>query len=182
MGKSKIFALLFLGLIICLGAAGNSPQLSDARSRVVQVYQSQIGVREQPGNSGPEVEAYQASVGLSKGYAWCGAFVSWVMIMAQVSIPKGAAWAPSWFCQSRLIKHEKALPGDVFGIWFASKKRIAHVGFIDEAWNNNKNTILTVEGNTNEAGSREGDGVYRKRRSKKQIYQVSNWIDKQEML
>lgn len=38
------------------------------------------------------------------------------------------------------------------------------------------NFTITVEGNTNEAGSREGDGVYRKRRLKNQIYKISRWI------
>lgn len=63
---------------------------------------------------------------------------------------------------------------DVFGIYFANLKRIAHVGFIDE-WGEKQ--IITVEGNTNEAGSAEGDGVYRKRRPIVSIYQVANWID-----
>ena len=35
---------------------------------------------------------------------------------------------------------------------------------------------ITVEGNTSEAGSREGDGVYRKRRAKRTIYKASRWV------
>ncbi len=66
-----------------------------------------------------------------------------------------------------------AVSGDVFGIYFANLKRIAHVGFVDE-WGDKQ--IITVEGNTNEAGSGEGDGVYRKRRPISSIYQVANWI------
>jgi hypothetical protein len=37
-----------------------------------------------------------------------------------------------------------------------------------------------VEGNTNEAGSNEGDGVYKKRRLINSIYQVANWVQGQE--
>lgn len=62
--------------------------------------------------------------------------------------------------------------GDVFGIYFPDKKRIAHVGFVD-SWDDKY--VITVEGNTNEAGSREGDGVYRKRRLVGSIYQVARW-------
>ena len=47
-------------------------------------------------------------------------------------------------------------------------------GFIDKK---DGNYYITVEGNTNEAGSREGDGVYRKRRHIKTIYAISRWIN-----
>ena len=62
---------------------------------------------------------------------------------------------------------------DVFGIYFPDKKRIAHVGFIDQ-WLGD--WLITVEGNTNDPGAREGDGVYRKRRAVKSIYQVARYI------
>jgi len=52
---------------------------------------------------------------------------------------------------------------------------VAHVGFVDQ-WQSKY--VITVEGNTNEAGSREGDGVYRKRRPIKSIYIVANYTDK----
>jgi hypothetical protein len=55
-----------------------------------------------------------------------------------------------------------------------NKRRIAHVGFIDSE---DKNNYYTVEGNTNEAGSREGDGVYRKIRSKKSVYIISDYCN-----
>ena len=63
--------------------------------------------------------------------------------------------------------------GDIFGIFFPNKNRIAHVGFIDQ-WQTD--WVITVEGNTNIEGSREGDGVYRKRRPVKSIYQVARYI------
>ncbi len=63
--------------------------------------------------------------------------------------------------------------GDIFGIYFPHKNRIAHVGFIDQ-WQSD--WVITVEGNTNTEGSREGDGVYRKRRPVKSIYQVARYI------
>lgn len=63
--------------------------------------------------------------------------------------------------------------GDVFGLYFPEKGRIAHVGFIDsrdEPW------LITVEGNTNPSGAREGDGVYRKRRLIRSIDRVARYI------
>ncbi|MDP3469498.1 MAG: hypothetical protein Q8S11_14250 [Daejeonella sp.] len=64
--------------------------------------------------------------------------------------------------------------GDVFGIYFPEKKRIAHVGFID-SWDGT--WLITVEGNTNTSGHPEGDGVYRKRRPVRSIYRVARYIN-----
>jgi hypothetical protein len=38
--------------------------------------------------------------------------------------------------------------------------------------------MITIEGNTNEMGSREGDGVYKKRRYLRTIYKVARWYGK----
>lgn len=63
---------------------------------------------------------------------------------------------------------------DLFGLYFPEKKRIAHVGFID-SWDDK--WLITVEGNTNISGDREGDGVYRKRRLVRSIYRVARYIN-----
>jgi hypothetical protein len=63
--------------------------------------------------------------------------------------------------------------GDVFGLYFPEKGRIAHVGFVDE-WD--EPWVTTVEGNTNVLGSREGDGVYRKRRLTRSIFKVARYV------
>ncbi|MES2875810.1 MAG: hypothetical protein V4708_18950 [Bacteroidota bacterium] len=64
--------------------------------------------------------------------------------------------------------------GDVFGLYFPEKGRIAHVGFIDE-WKDP--WVVTVEGNTNVLGSREGDGVYRKRRLVRTVSKVARYVE-----
>lgn len=145
-----------------------------------QTYESQIGVLEATGNNdGYQVEQYLQSAGFGSGYAWCASFVNWVLIQCCLNTPKSPAWSPVWFPASKVIysrdKQNNLSPStsNVFGIYFANLKRIAHVGFID-SWNTGDWTV-TVEGNTNLAGSREGDGVYRKKRLKRQIYQVSDW-------
>lgn len=149
-------------------------------STVKEIYTSQIGVRELTGhNDGHQVEIYLASCKLAKGNPWCAAFITWTYKKAGVKTVV-SGYSPAWFPASKTVYTRGAgansVPGtaDVFGIWFSSKNRIAHVGFIDQ-WPEGKYAI-TVEGNTNEAGSREGDGVYKKRRLKSQIYKVSRWI------
>jgi hypothetical protein len=63
---------------------------------------------------------------------------------------------------------------DVFGLFFPEKGRIAHVGFVDD-WQDP--WLITVEGNTNVLGSREGDGVYRKRRLVRSVYKVARYVN-----
>ena len=72
-----------------------------------------------------------------------------------------------------LCTHVVPSTADIFGLYFPEKRRIAHVGFIDE-WKDP--WVITVEGNTNVLGSREGDGVYRKRRLVASIYKVARYI------
>ncbi len=64
-------------------------------------------------------------------------------------------------------------PGDVFGLFFPEKARIAHVGFVDQ-WDGT--WMISVEGNTNVSGSREGDGVYRKRRLVRTVWKVARYV------
>jgi hypothetical protein len=168
----KVFLISLLFLVPLMETDAQS-----VREQVVHAYTAEIGVREATGhNDGEPVEKYLASTGLGKGYAWCAAFVNWVYQQNGIEGPKTPAWSPSWFPNSKKYDSQKQIPqpGDLFGIYFRSKGRIAHVGFIDK-WQGT--TVLTVEGNTNEAGSREGDGVYRKRRLARQIYKTANWID-----
>jgi hypothetical protein len=154
-----------------------------APERVRQVYLSQLHVREATGrNDGVEVEAYQRATGNKKGDAWCASFVFWCFRQACIKTPGPNAWSPSWFPAARTIyksgKGQTPRTADVFGIHFSQLGRVGHVGFIDE-WDERGGLALTVEGNTSGQGtglsSREGDGVYRKRRPIRQIYLVSRW-------
>lgn len=180
MAKAKIIILYLFCFLICFGAA--SQDAVSKREQVKSIYDSQIGVRETGGaNRGRHVERYLSSVGFDPGYAWCAAFVSWCYQQAEINHPK-SAWVPSYARKQNIIYKRgeflKSLPqqGDVFLIWFSNLNRPAHIGFVDrwkEKW------VITVEGNTNDDGSREGDGVYRKRRLQRQVWAVSNFIDAQ---
>lgn len=170
MAAFKNIGLLVLGFVISTGCFGKSY----LREQVVGTALSQLGVYELTGNNdGEQVERYLKTVGLKKGSPWCAAFVSWCYTQHCVSNPK-SGWCPSWFTKDNTLgKDERPLQGDVFGIYFKSKGRVAHVGMVLE-WGDS--IVLTIEGNTNDAGSREGDGVYKKRRIKNQIYKVSRWL------
>ena len=63
-------------------------------------------------------------------------------------------------------------PGDHLAIYYKNLGRIGHTAVIigeDEKF------YRTVEGNTNAEGSREGNGVYIRRRLKASTYCVSRW-------
>jgi len=140
----------------------------------------QIGVRESTGhNDGDQVEKYLRSAGMEKGNPWCAAFVNYCLQQCNIETVSAPAWSPSWFADARCY-YKRGSKGvfecqtaDVFGIYFSNKGRVAHVGFIDDQ---DGDYVITVEGNTNEAGSREGDGVYRKRRPKRTIYALSRYL------
>jgi hypothetical protein len=149
---------------------------------VAAIYTAEIGVREKTGhNDGARVEEYLKAANLKKGDAWCAAFVTWAFEQAGVEAVV-SGWSPDWFpAKHTLYKrgdsgNRTPHQADVFGIYFQDKGRIAHVGFVDRWESGSSSYAVTVEGNTNDAGSNEGDGVYRKRRLKSQVYKVSRWL------
>lgn len=191
MAKTKIINLYILCIFICSSLIGQdlvkSPLYSEGetltdeekRQCLKELYDSQIGIRETGGsNRGVHVEKYLASVELGAGYAWCAAFVSWCYQNAEIQTPL-SGWVPSYALKDKRIYHRDKFQlrtpqtGDVFMVWYSKLKRPAHIGFIDQ-WG--EKWVTTVEGNTNDDGSREGDGVYKKRRLKKQIWAVSDFI------
>lgn len=147
---------------------------------MAESYLSQVGVVERTGNNdGLDVEKYLSYVGLPAGNPWCAAFVAWNLGEAGIDNPR-SGWSPSYFtagstvyARGSAVNHVPRM-GDVFGIYFSSLGRIAHVGFV-HSWSGS--WAVTVEGNTNDDGSREGNKVAIKRRPIKTIYKVSDWID-----
>jgi hypothetical protein len=149
---------------------------ADILKRMLAVAATQVGIKEKPlgSNAGPEVEDYLKSVGLGKGNPWCAAFVYWCF--AKAAAQTGAAnpcvktghvltsWAnakPSQRITSAQAKNDPSLikPGLVFIMDTGAPGGAGHTGIVEKVIGG---TIHTIEGNTNEAGSREGTGVFRK--------------------
>jgi len=138
---------------------------------VIEIARKEIGVREAGcENCGRRVEAYLGYVGFRKAAPWCAAFVSWVFGQAGFDRPR-TAWSPALFPSSRLIK--QVFPGSLAGIYFSSLKRIGHCGIVESM---RKDWYTLIEGNTNVAGNREGDGVYRRIRHKRTISRYADWL------
>lgn len=146
-------------------------------ARALAVAITQIGVREQPpgSNRGPEVNGYLRSVGSPPGHAWCAAFVYWCYEQASIGAgvrnpcPRTAGVRAMW-ARSRSVGGAVCLPAAGLqsawvrpGMLFARRGTgwTGHIGFVETV---SDGFLTTIEGNTNDGGSREGVGVYRRRR------------------
>lgn len=132
-------------------------------NKVLEIAKSQIGVRELTGNNdGPAVEKYLASVGLGKGYAWCMSFVYWCCKEAYGKdnnpLVKTGGVLREWN-ETKLKKSTVPVVGSIFIMDFG--KGTGHTGFVTAI---NVDSISTIEGNTNDGGSREGIGVFARTR------------------
>lgn len=95
--------------------------------------------------------------------SWCMSFVSY--ILDQVGQPIGKiAFCPTgvlYFRNQAQLKAGPPKPGDVFFLYFPSLGRYAHTGFVRDVQGD---WIITVEGNSDTAGSRTGGSVVSLRR------------------
>lgn len=139
---------------------------------IATIAETQIGVRETKTNGGPQIASYQAATWLPVGpWPWCAGFVCWVIRAAiqgrkiTFTRPETAgAWDFERWCreQDRSVMLRKPHKndirrGDIVIFTFS------HIGIAAGPPDAHGN-VPTIEGNTNGAGSREGDGVYRKLR------------------
>jgi hypothetical protein len=133
--------------------------------RALHVARSQVGVRESSENWGPMVRAYLAVAGLFSPAPWCAAFVTWCLLEAgavRSKLPKLAASTYWWFVWAQSTKRLRSIPrrGDI-GVVNGAKG--GHEFFVRMA--TGKDEFSTIEGNTNDEGSREGYEVCDRERS-----------------
>ena len=145
---------------------------------IVRIAKAEVGVREIANtNCGERVDEYKAATWLNpkKGWAWCAAFVCWVVREAMTSAGvkqtktfKRPRTAGAWDFENWSLQQDKTtntkkphggdiLPGDIVVFTFS------HIGIAVSSPNGN-GIVKVVEGNTDTVGSREGGGVYLKSR------------------
>lgn len=135
----------------------------------VEIAATQVGVRELKGNRGPKVAEYLRIVGLNEGYAWCAGFVCWcvdqVCKQTKTNSPMVySAGVLAMYNQNKRLQVKEPRVGDIFIMRFGQGK--GHTGIVTGV---TATQITTIEGNTNDGGSREGDGVYRRTRQRNTI-------------
>lgn len=160
--------------------------MSPFTSKALAIAALKVGVKEEPpgSNRGPEVDEFQRRVGLNPEgkYSWCAAFVYWcfdeaakAMELQNPLVKTGGVlkhWNESKGLKILVADAKKApetLPGTVFIMSFPGG--LGHTGFVEAV---DGSMIVTIEGNTSEGGSREGVGVFKRRRT---IASAKGFID-----
>lgn len=135
----------------------------------IEIATSQVGYRE--GKKGASYNNDQKYSDQLPGFAWsdfqpwCATFVQWCLWQVGVKVPAGAQSAG---CAISAAAYKKAgrfteYPGIGFQVFFGPKGG-THTGIV---YKYDDTYIYTVEGNTNDSGSAEGNGVYKKKRLRK---------------
>ncbi|BBQ07569.1 CHAP domain-containing protein [Elizabethkingia anophelis] len=146
--------------------------------QALEVAKTQIGQDEKPhgSNWGEPVKTYLASVGIGFPAAWCMAFVYWCFQQAskKMNVPNSAYKTGgvlyAWNKADSKIKSSVPKIGSVFIMDFG--KGQGHTGLVE---NFDAQYIYTIEGNTNDAGGREGIKVARKKRARSSIKGYLNY-------
>lgn len=145
--------------------------------------ESQVGVEEEGNNGGPEVKMYQQATWYAPGpWPWCAAFVCWCVKIATQNwalneggkFSKALPTTPGAFKFERWASKEgitliKPINGALAKRGDIVVFKFSHIGIVVKDQTTTGSPISTVEGNTNPAGGREGDGVYAKDRKQKHI-------------
>jgi len=168
--------LLSLYLFLLLGFSSYS---QDVRAKLVNAAYKYVGVKEATNNNdGKQVEYILSTVHLKKGNPWCAALQARIHDDVNIKNPH-SGYSPDWFKTNVVYNKKKmsltkfkAQKGQVCGFYIPSKGRIGHVGMIVGEMGN---FYITIEGNTNDAGSDEGEGCYKKLRSKESISMISDY-------
>lgn len=139
--------------------------------RLVELARSFVGVHEAGHNKGAQVEAFQKAVdGRAQQEPWCMAFVQYCIMQVEkefgikTNLPRTEHVRTAWNKCSSEHKGDKCEEGYI-ALYGKEDSTSGHTGIVTEKWYNN--VFTCVEGNTNMAGSREGDGVYEKKRKRK---------------
>lgn len=188
MGKIKTIlfsiCLLFIGAhFVDAGSLSNDSQIKLEKRKALQekvlaTFESQVGVKENLGaNDSKEIREYlKIGAKLNAPAYYCAAFVCWGFTINGVDNPR-TGWSPGLFPSNHVINLKTTTPEpcDVVGIYHNDMGRIAHV-LIIKRWPRGDTYFISIEGNTNNNGSRNGDGVYEKRRPKRSAHKISRWV------
>jgi len=142
--------------------------VSDFTDRLMFEARKMLGVREEGGaNRGTMIDIWNREAGAPVGSPWCASFVHAMHKAASDYLgifnpcPRTASTHALWTMADPASKSSLPAPGDVFVVDHgldAEGNRIGHCGIVIAVTPDGQ-TIVSIEGNTNAAGSREGDSV-----------------------
>lgn len=165
--------LCAVAVLLSLGVSARYVRSGGVSDCVVETALGEVGVTETTDNWSPRIAEYLASVHVYKPAYWCAAFVHWCFECCGVQTPI-TAWSPSAVSQNVIWtkgKGETPRAGDVGTLYYTNLGRVGHT-FIIEKWGDK---VVTIEGNSNDNGSRNGVKVCRRVRLAKGLYKVSRY-------
>ena len=154
--------------------------------RIIAIAQGYIGNKEIKGNQGFENKAFEKKlkqVGFYMGAPWCAFFTKLVYgeayydnKMLHAAVAKCCSGGALLTLQlhednGTFSVGEEPRPGAII-IWRMGAGKSGHAGIVVSV-DKDKNTMMTIEGNTNMHGSREGDRVAQKLRTITRDFQKS---------
>lgn len=145
-------------------------------TKLVELAKQEIGVEELNGtNTGVRVNQYKSATNLDpkESWPWCAAFICWLVREAMLALGGNYTFhrpttAGAWDFENWSKRQDNSTqtkkpagadiePGDIVIFTFS------HIGLAVSCPDEHGN-VICVEGNTDTAGSREGGGVYQKKR------------------
>jgi hypothetical protein len=178
---SKIFYrfVFVVGLVVCCDVCCSANRFLNTRGSncIIEKATAEIGVRETSPNWSPRIKEYLANCRVYSPAYWCSAFVKFILDECNIENDI-TAWSPTAVAKNVVYQRNRRInqtpmAGDIGSIYFNRLGRVAHVFFI-VSWGDK---VVTIEGNSNENGSRNGTSVVKKYRMKKTIYSASRWTN-----
>lgn len=125
-----------------------------------------LGIHEEGGkNRGPRIDEWNTAVHAPVGSPWCAAWVFGMHAIAATSCgvtnfcPQTAGALKLWH-RGISFRVPMPVPGSVFVLDTGDPGGFGHVGIV-EVVSPSGDLVVSIEGNTNDAGSREGNTVAR---------------------
>jgi len=153
------------------------------RDTIIKIAQTYIGQKELGNNAGFSDKAFEdkmKTTGWSKGQSWCAYFTELVwreaykktpLLKSVIALFSASATATfDNFAGSSLFKTGTTPQPGALVVWRYGNTWRGHIGIVETI--NNNGTFVSIEGNTNAAGEREGIEVARKVRRIKEIYKA----------
>ena len=150
----------------------------------VNIALSYEGVHETEGHDrGPEIDMFLRSQGLPPGNAWCASFVSFCIMHAAKSLgikPRFVYGGSVYKLWTRNPSLQLKAPEEncVFLLDHGLSKggqRIGHTGFVITP-TDEYDLMTTMEGNTDESGSRSGGHAMRRTRNVSEFAKGYGWL------
>ena len=182
-------ALVFIGSVSTVHANLRDCNCSALINAIREAATKDIGIREKTGkNDHPEIARWNRAVGAPVNAPYCASWVVNKLLASGVVDVPVTAWSPSLLPKNaRVMWMNKLLPGmklepfDILGMYFKSRKRIAHVGFFyyqvgDHIRSMEANTSLTAAaGSAEDRDATTGGGVVYKTRHQRSWYGASRF-------